>query len=113
MDRYFYSVVNGNDGTKIVHLFGNVYNNDADETETNFRHAEWSWFYIKPTTITKMLDNDCFFDHVNECVAYMADLTEAEAVEVCANYFDGEPGTNLHIQNVTNETPCGDYWFDA
>ena len=46
MDRYFYAIELDSDGNKTVHLSGNVYYNDGDDTETNYRHAEWVYFYI-------------------------------------------------------------------
>ena len=45
MDRYFYSVEEYN-GYKEIHFSGNVYYNDADETDKCFRIAEWTGLYI-------------------------------------------------------------------
>ena len=38
------------------------------------------------------------------------DWDEDKAIEVCETYFDGEPGTHLPMRDVTQETPCGNYW---
>ena len=54
------------------------------------------------------MEDDCFFDYVNERVKYLGDITKEEALEIC----DGEPGTELHISEVNENTPCGYYWFD-
>ena len=53
MDRYFYSVEMDGD-RKVVHLFGNVYHNDVDETEACYRHAEWTGLYLTPEEILNL-----------------------------------------------------------
>ena len=112
MDRYFYSVELDDNGNKIVHLFGNVYFNDADESDTNYRHAAWTFFYLTLSEIAALMKNDIFFDHVNSLISYLDDITEQEAIETCYYYFSGEPGINIHIKDVNENTPCGDYWFE-
>lgn len=110
MDRYFYSVeMDG--GHKVIHLFGNVYFNDADETNKCYRHAEWTGLYFTIEEIQKLLRELYFYDHINEKVSYLGDLTESEMIEVCQSYFNGEPGKMFRIEQVTEDTPCGDYWF--
>lgn len=113
MDRYFYSVELDDDGDKVVHISGNVYLNDVDETETNYRCAEWTWLYIEIDELKEMLEQDWFYEYLCERVAYLGDHTEAEAIEICEHYFDEKPGTYLHIAEVNEETPCGDYWFES
>lgn len=112
MDRYFYSVELDEYGNKAVHLSGNVYFNDADETESNYRCAEWTFFYIPISWLKELFKYDQFYDYVDEKVNYLGDLTEEEAIKVCASYFNGKPGTYLHITDVDEETPCGDYWSE-
>ena len=110
MDRYFYSVEMDGD-RKVIHLFGNVYFNDVDETEKCYRHAEWNGFYLTVEEIQKLLGELCFYDYINERIAYLGDLTEDKAIEVCKTYFNGEPGKMLRIEQVNDNTPCGEYWF--
>lgn len=111
MDRYFYSVEMDGD-RKVVHLSGNVYLNDTDETETCYRYAEWTFLYITLEELREFADFDAFWDYTNERVAYLADLTEDQAFEMCLRYFGGTSGTKLHITDVNDNTPCGDYWFE-
>lgn len=111
MDRYFYSVEMDGDN-KVVHIFGNVYYNDVDETGECFRHAEWVGMYVPIKELKELLENDNFFEYINERVAYLGNLTEDEAIEACQVYFNGEPGTWLNIKHVNEDTPCGDYWFE-
>ena len=110
MDRYFYSVEM--DGCrKVVHLFGNVYFNDVDETDKCYRHAELVGLYLTPEEVQNLFEELCFYDYVNERFAYLRDLRQDEAIEVCKTYFNGEPGKMLRIEQVNENTPCGDYWF--
>lgn len=112
MDRYFYSVELDDDGYKIIHLSGNVYFNDVDTTEKDYRCAEWTWLYITINELKELIKNDWFYEYVNEKVAYLGDLTKAEAIETCVNYFGGQPGTYLRITDVNEDTPCGNYWSE-
>ena len=112
MDRYFYSVEMDGD-QKVVHMFGNVYFNDNDGTDTCFRIAEWTWLYMTITELKERTEDwDSFFDYLCQKVAYLGDLTEAEAIATCQEYFGGTPGTELDIGLVDEDTPCGDYWFE-
>ena len=111
MDRFFYSVEMDGDH-KVIHLSGNVYFNDTDETETCYRYAEWVFLYITLEELRAFVDFDTFWDYTNEKVAYLEDLTEEEALTTCQEYFGGTPGTELDIWLVDEDTPCGDYWFE-
>lgn len=110
MDRFFYSV-EMDDDQKVIHLSGNVYFNDTDETDTCYRYAEWTFLYITLEELREFVDFDAFWDYTNEKVAYLEDLTEEEALTTCQEYFGGTPGTELDIWLVDEDTPCGDYYF--
>ena len=111
MDRYFYSVEMDGD-RKVVHVSGNVYFNDVDETEDCYRIAEWTFLYIYLDVLAELVENDIFYEYINERVNYLGNITEEQAIEICENYFDGTSGTELHIFDVNEDTPCGDYWFE-
>lgn len=111
MDRYFY-IVGEYNGQKEIHFCGNVYFNDSDETDTCYRIAEWCGLYLTVDEIQKLLSELNFYDYINEKIAYLGDLTQDEALEVCRTYFNGEPGKMLRIEQVNEDTPCGDYWFE-
>lgn len=111
MDRYFYSVEMDGDN-KVVHISGNIYYNNGDETEKCFRLAEWTGMYITIDKLKELLEDDIFWEYINEQTTYLTDLTEDEAVDMCKVYFDGSSGTRLHIGSVNEDTPCGDYWFE-
>ena len=111
MDRYFY-IVEETNGHKEIHFSGNVYYNDADGTDKCFRLAEWTGFFITVDKLRELLEDDTFFEYINEKVNYLSDLTEDEAVEACQVYFNGKPGKWLSIKHVNEDTPCGDYWFE-
>lgn len=112
MDRYFYTIECDADGNKIIHMLGNVYFNDADGTETDHRHAEWTFMCLPIKEVIKMFKADEFYDFINERVAYLGDVTAEQARDICNNYFDGEPGKELHIKNANEDTMCGSYWFE-
>lgn len=110
MDRYFYSVEDDG-GKKVIHLSGNVYFNDVDETETCYRIAEWTWMYLSLQEVSSLMKDDVFYEYINEKVVYLGDITKEEAEEICSTYFDGQPGIKLDVKSVTEDTPCGDYWW--
>lgn len=112
MDRYFYSVEIDKNGKKYIYMSGNVYYNDADETDKCFRYAEWVGMSMLIKELKGLLENGQFFDYINERIKYLEDLTEDEAVDMCQVYFNGEPGIRKHIRSVNEDTPCGDYWFE-
>ena len=115
MDRYFYSLEKDDKGNQRIHLSGNVYYNDSDGGKFPFRIAEWVGFEMEVTQAKEMLSENeffNFFDFVSESVKYLDDLTEQGAKEMCKTYFNGTSGTELHISDITEDTPCGDYWFE-
>lgn len=112
MDRYFYSLEKGDNGKQIIHLSGNIYFNDNDETETCYRCAEFVGLEIEVTTAKKLFSRYKFFDFVDEKVKYLDDLTKTQAKATCEEYFNGTSGVQLHIADITEDTPCGDYWFE-
>lgn len=111
MDRYFYTVEEY-DGHKEVHISGNVYYNDGDETDTCYRIAEWTGFYMTIEEIQKLFEDMRFYDYINERVDYLGDRTEEQALIICQEYFNGRPGNMMRIEQVNEDTPCGDYWFE-
>ena len=117
MNRYFYSIELDENGNKTFHLTGNVYLNDGDETETCYRFAEWTFLYIPIEKAKQMYQSvidaeGClvFEDHIQERIAYLGDMTKKEAEEIC--FHCGNPGLELCVLNITEDTPCGDYWFE-
>lgn len=111
MDRYFYSIEDYGNG-KLIYITGNVYFNDADESETNYRIAEWTSFDLTIAELKLLLQED-FFDYINEQVRYLDDITKEEAEDICETFWNGEPGNHLDIRDVNDYTECGYYWFDA
>lgn len=112
MDRYFYSIEEyGNE--KIIYITGNVYFNDADESETDHRIAEWTGLDLTVAKVKQLIEEDDFFDYINEKVNYLDDVTKEEALDACNTYWNGESGVELDIRTITEDTPCGYYWFDV
>ena len=111
MDRYFYAVEDYGD-RKEIHISGNVYFNDASDSETDYRLAEYTGLYLIQSELKDLLVTDQFFDYINERVGYLDDITKTEAELVCQKFWNGTSGTKLHIKDVTEETPAGYYWFE-
>ena len=111
MDRYFY-IIEECDGCKESHICGNVYFNDTDGTDKCYRIAEWNGLWITVGKLKELLEEDMFWEYINEKVAYLGDLTEDEAKDMCKVFFDGSSGARLDIRFVNEDTPCGDYWFE-
>lgn len=111
MDRYFY-IVEECDQHKEIHICGNVYFNDVDGTDKCYRIAEWNGLWLTVNNLKKLLAEDMFWEYINEKVAYLGDLTEDEAKDMCKVFFDGSSGARLDIRLVDEDTPCGDYWFE-
>lgn len=111
MDRYFYSIENV-ENEKGIYISGNIYFNDVDESETNYRIAEWVGFYLTISELRALVKDDKFFDYINEKVTYLDNITKKEAEDMCNTYWDGKSGNMLDINKVTENTLCGYYWFE-
>ena len=110
LDKYFYSIELDENQNKMIHLLGNIYYNDVEE---NFTIAEWCFFYIKPDKAKRLFKEDEFFLYVDEHVKYIGDLTEEEALRLNTGYFNEyATSTELEILDITEDTPCGNYYFN-
>lgn len=107
LDRYFYIIEQSDNGNKVIHMQGNIYSND----DGSYKHAEWTFMLLEVSEAKYMLDTDTFYEFINERVNYLDDITEEVATARVENYFDGEPGKQLDIADITEDTPCGNYWF--
>lgn len=110
MDRYFYTIEQDDNGNKVVHMQGNIYYNDE---RMGYENAEWTFMFLEISEVKRMLDTNTFYDYVNGKVAYFDYITEENAIAITENYFDEDPGAQLHIADITEDTPCGNYWWDA
>ena len=109
MDRYFYILEEDNNGNKQIRMECNVYGN-SDE---GFHFNEWVGYTLEIGEAQALINNNDFFSNLNEQVRYSGDVTEEEAETICKGYFDGTSGEELNIADITTNTPCGDYYFDA
>ena len=111
LDRYFF-IVSDTYGEKVIYITGNIFFNDcATDTPDCYRINEWCGMKLSLTELQQLIEDDNFFEYIYERVDYIGNLTEEEAYESCMIYYSGTPGTELHISEVTNDTPCGNYWF--
>ena len=113
IDRYFYSVWTDGKNNKLVHMCGNVYYNDCDESETNYRCAEWTGLYFTLKELKEEVNDRKLLDELCYSVRYLNDITKEEALIILDNYFGDEIVNHLPIYCVDQNTPCGCYWFDG
>jgi phospholipase C len=113
MDRYFYSVWTDGKDNKLVHMCGNIYFNDADETETNYRCAEWTGMSFTLKELAEEINSRNLFDELCENIRYLEDITKEEALKIADSYFGDEIIIHLPIHCVSQYTPCGYYWFEG
>ncbi len=98
-------------GVMFLHLFGNVYKNDFGD-EKDYSCTEWTHFYVKVEEAKKMLATGKFFDYADEWVCYLDNISEESAQNICYRYFGDYSGIELPIEDITENTPVGDYWFN-
>ena len=110
LDKYFYSIEQYGE-EKYFHLSGNVYENDVDPSDTNYRIAEWTGLCIPISELMDYINMKDYYDYFNERVNYLDDCTEAEARKIAVTNHNGAEGEYLHIEDLTENTPCGNYWF--
>ncbi len=110
MNRYFYILETDGFGNKQVRMECNVHGNQNE----GFWCNEWVGCIMSIDIAQTLLKSGKFQSTLDEIVRYSEDLTEDEASAVCELYFDGiSAGEELNITDITPETPCGDYHFDA
>ena len=113
MDKYFYSIELDENCKKLVHIFGNVFLNDADETKVNNRIAEFKFLYFSIEELIEMLKTDTFYEYLCENVDTLGNLTKEAAEIVCGTYFNEKTsGFKKSFLDLTKDTPSGDYYSE-
>lgn len=97
-DCDYYSIYEEN-GEKYIKFWGYFY--ECDEA------IEFCNAYIK----LKEFLNDRSMRYAVEVSAkqYITSMTEDEAIEEMNTYYNGNPPVPYPLEDVTMETPCGDY----
>lgn len=110
MNRYFYILEKDNLGNKQIRMECNVYGNKNE----GYRFNEWVFCIVSISEAQTLIKQNEFYSTLDEIVKYSDDVTEEEANAIYELYFDGlSSGEELKITDITNDTPCGDYYFDA
>lgn len=107
MDRCFYSIEEDN-GNKYVHFSGNVFCDDGNSYGTI---AEWTFLYIPISECISLIGKGDLFAWIEERITNVEELTE-ECQDCVNGYWDGKSGTELLLNEITNKTECGYYYFD-
>lgn len=101
-DCDYYSIYEEN-GEKYIKFWGYFYECDDDFDEA----VEFCNAYIK---LKEFLKDRSMRDTVEtDTKQYIVSMTEDEAIEEMSTYYDGNPPTPYPLEDVTMETPCGDY----
>ena len=112
MDRYFYSIeIDDDNNQKVIHLSGNLELRDepTDDGE-EYSLTEWKWMYMSIDEAKRFFEDDDLYNGVLEEVRYIDDLYKEDAMDICENYFGSEGCEHLSFQDITEDTPCGNYW---
>ena len=110
MNRYFYIIEADNLGNKQIRMECNVYGN----REEGFHFNEWVGCILGIAEAQSLIKEGEFYSTLDELVRYSGDVTEDEANAISELYFDGtSSGEELNITDITYNTPCGCYHFDA
>ena len=113
-DIYFYQVEEDfyeGKKQKLVHVQGNIYCNENDDTDTDWRLAEWTHLYYPVDAVIKMITDDSFYDDLNDKVTYLDYMDKKDAHKNAIMYFNGKTyGEYLPLESITKDTPCGCYY---
>lgn len=108
LDRYFYVLEREEDGGQRIRLLGNAF----WSTNNRYLLAAWTFENI-PVAVAQMWWTEGFWAaRTTDSMAYICDITEAKALDICKTYFDGQAGNELDLMDITVDTPEGCYYFD-
>lgn len=108
--REFYSVETDDDGCKWVKYQGYTWHRQCDE-DLPYACTTICKCYICVSGSSSMSNYRRMVALAERRQQYQEDLTEAGFEEANATFFNGSPGEELHVDEVTPETPDGDYFF--
>lgn len=105
-----YSVVE-RDGEKVIDYEGYTWARQLMEGEPDDEAGLWYAFSSCKECIVPIGENNyerswAAFELAQQ---YQEDMTEAELLDF---ECDVKRGTHLHMDDVTQDTPCGSYWFE-
>lgn len=104
-DRDYYSIYEVN-GEKYIKFWGYFYDG-CDDEEKPYRCLE---FVGAEIPLKDYLEDRSVYDLIeSEITQYIGDMTEDEAIEAMNGYYNGNPPVPYPLEDVTMETPCGDY----
>lgn len=108
MNRYFYSIEEDN-GKKYAHFSGNVF---CDEGNSYGTLAEWIFLYIPISECVSLIGKGSLFDWIDKRISSVEELTEKECQDCINEYWNGKSGKKLPLNEITDKTECGYYYFD-
>lgn len=103
----FYTIYEGEDGVKRIHIFGYCYKADDHwaNMECNHFTDTVKEFVANIKADANYVDNT--YQILNQ---YQGDHSPQEMADIINRYFDGKPADRyLAYGDITEDTPCGDY----
>lgn len=107
MNRYFYQVEDNGQGGKIIHIQANIYNDGE-----RYYIDEWTFFYIDIDKAQRKIKENTLYNYISDYIDYSDTIDKAEAEEIYNTYCYGQQITELNIEDITDDTPCGYYYFN-
>lgn len=95
--------VETNDGRKVIHYNGFTWARDDDELPFALTEGTFCYVEIGDSNYERACEE---FERVTQ---YQHDMTLCELLDYEA---DCKNGKHLHMDEVTQDTPCGYYWFE-
>ena len=112
MNRYFYSVEESSKRKKYIHFRGYIYSNNEIGKNMTHTEAEWVGVVLEVKKTKELLKDNKLYERLDDLVSFKNDVSEAFANARSRVYFTGHPGKKRDLTDITDDTPCGDYWFD-
>lgn len=106
----FYTIYEGADGVKRIHIFGYCYKADDHWANMECNHFTDT---VKEFVANIKADADYVDNTYQVLNQYQGDHSAQEMADIINRYFDGKPaGRYLAYGDITEETPCGDYVYE-
>lgn len=106
-ERDFYQI-EMEDNEKYIHIMGYFYDEGQDYGNGTSRCVEFTWCKCPLATYLEMNQEER--DEMESiCNTYSTDMTPDEAIKSMNTYYMGELPTEMSLDEINMDTPCGCY----
>ena len=119
LERIWYSIeMDGNE--KVIHYHGFSYEHGwNDDGVAEYSFVDLTWCYVPLADVVAEEGSaryELLYDNAALVQQYQGEFPEWKARHILSTYYgnsDGtsSPGTELKLEDLTMDTPCGNYWF--